>query len=78
MKRRKAKKRRLKAKGLRKISTITPYSKHVSDMLRKINSSYKERTSLQLSANGNLVIASQITSGLPCNGTCNGGIYFIT
>jgi hypothetical protein len=69
MKRRIGKKRQFNAKGPRKISTITPYSKHVSDTSHQINSSYKERTSLQLSANGNLVIASQMTSGLPCNGT---------
>jgi hypothetical protein len=40
MKIRKGRKRWLKAKGPRKISTIAPYSKHVSDMSFQINSSY--------------------------------------
>jgi hypothetical protein len=40
MKIRKGRKRRLKAKGPRKISTITPYSKHVNDTSHQINSSY--------------------------------------
>ncbi len=65
-----------KQRGQKILTTLHLIQKmHVSDTSHQINSNYLKKTLVKLKVNGNLMIASQMTSGWPCNGTCNGGIH---